>query len=181
MQQITTTAQNLKPERAHFVSDLIAGLTFAVVNVPQGMAHALLATVNPVLGIYTLMIAVPIGALFTGSVFMNVSTTGALSVATASSLNDVPSDFKLQALAVLVLLVGIIQLAAGLFRLGFVVRFVSNSVMTGFLNGVAVLIILGQLGDLTGYKSAYSNNVMRAFDLFLHLDQSVFRPPSSAY
>ena len=52
------------------------------------------------------------------------------------------------------LLVGVIQLLAGLFRLGFMVRFVSNAVMTGFLNGVAVLIILGQLGDLTGYESS---------------------------
>lgn len=171
MKQFTTTAQNLKPERKHLGSDLIAGLTFAVVNVPQAMAHAVLATVNPVLGIYTLMIAVPVGALFTGSVFMNVSTTSALSVATGAGLVDLPADSKLPALAVLVLLVGIIQLLAGLFRLGSLVRFVSNSVMTGFLNGVAVLIILGQLGDLTGYKSAYGNNVARALDLFLHLDQ----------
>lgn len=171
MEQITTAARDLKPQRAHFVSDLIAGLTFAVVNVPQAMAHALLATVNPVLGIYTLMIAVPMGALFTGSVFMNVSTTSALSVAAAAGLSDAAAPDKLQALAVLVLLVGVIQLLAGLFRLGFLVRFVSNSVMTGFLNGVAVLIILGQLGDLTGYKSAYSNNVARAMDLSLHLGQ----------
>ncbi len=70
----------------------------------------------------------------------------------------------------MVLLVGVIQLLAGLFKLGFLVRFVSNSVMTGFLNGVAVLIILGQLGDLTGYDSTYSNKVAQALDLLLHLD-----------
>ena len=68
-------------------------------------------------------------------------------------------------------MVGVIQLLAGLFRLGFIVRFVSNSVMTGFLNGVAVLIILGQLGDLTGYRSPFSNNVARALDLMLRADQ----------
>lgn len=163
--------QSLKPSRENFAADLIAGLTFAVVNVPQAMAHALLATVNPVLGIYTLMMAVPIGALFTGSVFMNVSTTGALSVATGSALADVDPARKVQALMMLVMLVGLFQLAAGLFRLGFIVRFVSNAVMTGFLNGVAVLIILGQLGDLTGYRSAFSNNVARALDLFLNLGQ----------
>jgi SulP family sulfate permease len=60
-------------------------------------------------------------------------------------------------------------LLAGLFKLGFVVRFVSNSVMTGFLNGVAVLIILGQLGDLTGYQSPFNNSVARALDLLLRL------------
>lgn len=171
MEQVATTAQSLKPHREHLSSDLVAGLTFAVVNVPQAMAHALLATVNPVLGIYTLMVAVPLGAVFTSSVFMNVSTTSAMAVATGAALYDVPDSLKVQALAALVLLVGVIQLLAGLFRLGFVLRFVSNSVMTGFLNGVAVLIILGQLGDLTGYRSVYGNNVTRALDLFLNLGE----------
>jgi SulP family sulfate permease len=171
MEQLSTAAQNLKPERRHLNADLIAGLTFAIVNVPQAMAHALLATVNPVLGIYTLMMAVPIGALFTSSVFMNVSTTSALSVAAGAGLANVASDQKAQALVAMVLLVGLIQLLAGLFKLGFLVRFVSDSVMTGFLNGVAVLIILGQLGDLTGYDSLYSNKVAQALDLLLNLDQ----------
>lgn len=127
-----------------------------MVNVPQAMAHALLAMVNPVFGIYTLMVAVPIGAIFTSSVYMNVSTTSALSVAAGSSLVDTPASQRIEALAVLVLLVGVIQLLAGLFRLGFLIRFVSNAVMTGFLNGVAVLIVLGQLGNLTGFRSTFS-------------------------
>ena len=62
----------------------------------------------------------------------------------------------MEALAVLVFLVGVIQLLAGLFRFGFILRFVSNAVMTGFLNGVAVPIILGQLDDLTGYDSPFA-------------------------
>lgn len=159
------------PERRHLLSDLIAGLTFAVVNVPQSMAHALLATVNPMLGIYTLMVAVPVGAVFTSSVYMNVSTTAAMSVAAGAVLADIPAGQKLEALAVLVLLVGMIQLLMGLFRLGFLIRFVSDAVMTGFLNGVAVLIVLGQLSDLTGYQSAFSNRVAQAFDLFLRIGQ----------
>lgn len=168
MEQLSAATQHLKPERAHIVSDLIAGLTFAVVNVPQAMGHALLATINPVFEIYTLMIAVPVGALFTGSMFMNVSTTSALSVAAGAGLARVPASQRLEALAVLVLLVGVIQLLAGLFRLGFLLRFVSNAVMTGFLNGVAVLIILGQLGDLTGFTSPYRNSVARALHLLLN-------------
>ena len=83
-------AARLKPERGHLASDLVAALTFAVVNVPQAMGHALLAMVNPVLGIYTLMVAVPVGALFSSSVFMNVSTTGALSVAAGVVLLEFP-------------------------------------------------------------------------------------------
>ena len=162
MKELGTTFQNLMPERRDLVSDLMAGLTFAVVNVPQAMGHALLATVNPVLGIYTLMVAAPVAALSTSSVFMNVSTTAALSVAAGTDLAGVPDSERAEALAVLVLLVGGIQLAAGLFRSGFLLRFVSNAVMTGFLNGVAALIVLGQLGHLTGFASAYSNQVARA-------------------
>src|SRR5512136_2459825 len=171
MEQSRTAVQNLKPKRENLISDVLAGLTFAVVNVPQAMAHALLAMVNPVFGIFTLMVALPIGAIFTGSVYMNVSTTSALSVATGSGLAYTPPSQRMEALAVLVLLVGVIQLLAGLFRLGFLIRFVSNAVMTGFLNGVAVLIILGQLGDLTGFRSVFSNNVLRSLELIFRFDQ----------
>ena len=171
VEQFRSRAQRLKPERSHLASDLVAALTFAVVNVPQAMGHALLAVVNPVLGIYTLMVAVPIGAIFSSSVFMNVSTTGALSVAAGVVLVDFPAGQRAEALVVLVLLVGAIQLLTGLFRLGFLIRFVSNAVMTGFLNGVAVLIILGQLSDLTGYRSGFSNRVAQALDLLLRIGQ----------
>ena len=170
-EQLRDAVQRLKPERSHLASDVVAALTFAVVNVPQAMGHALLATVNPVLGIFTLMVAVPVGAIFSSSVFMNVSTTGALAVAAGVVLVEFPAGQRAEALVVLVLLVGAIQLLAGLFRLGFLIRFVSNSVMTGFLNGVAVLIILGQLSDLTGYQSSFSNRVAQALDLLLRIGQ----------
>jgi sulfate permease, SulP family len=171
MGRLRSATRHLRPEPGHLSSDLIAALTFAVVNVPQAMGHALLATVNPVLGIFTLMIAVPVGAIFSSSVFMNVSSTAALSVASGVALAEFPPDQKAEALVMLVLLAGVIQLLAGLFRLGFLVRFVSNAVMTGFLNGVAVLIILGQLADLTGYRSTFSNPVGRALDLLLRINQ----------
>jgi sulfate permease, SulP family len=171
MQQLRARALSLRPDRAQLTSDLIAALTFAVVNVPQAMGHALLATVNPVLGIFTLMMAVPVGAIFNSSVFMNVSSTAALSVAAGVVLIEFPAEQRLDALVVLVLLVGVIQLLAGVFRLGFLVRFVSNAVMTGFLNGVAVLIILGQLSDLTGYASQFANRVAQALDLLLRINR----------
>ena len=163
--------RDLTSQRSDLESDFIAGLTFAIVSVPQAMAHALLAAVNPVLGIYTLMVAVPVAAIFTSSVFMNVSTTAALSVVAGDELAALAPGSRVAALASLVLLVGLFQIAAGLLCLGFVLRFVSDAVMTGFLNGVAVLIILGQLGALTGYQSPFSNNVARALDLFLRIGQ----------
>jgi SulP family sulfate permease len=178
IEQLRNAAQGMKPKRSHLAADLIAALTFAVVNVPQAMGHALLAAVNPLLGIYTLMVSVPVGAIFSSSVFMNVSTTGALSVAAGAVLIDFPPGQRAEGLVVLVLMVGVFQLLAGLFRLGFVIRFVSNAVMTGFLNGVAVLIILGQLSDLTGYQSSFSNRVAQSLDLLLHLGQ--ISPQASA-
>ena len=161
--------RSLAPARADLKPDLVAGLTFAVVAVPQAMGHALLATVNPVMGIFTLMVAVPVAAVTTGSVFMNVSTTAATAVAAGAELADIAPGDRIAALAALVLLVGAIQLLAGVLRAGSILRFVSDPVMTGFLNGVAVLIILGQLGELTGYRSTFSNAVARALDLLLRL------------
>ena len=143
----------LRPRKENLASDAVAGLTFALINIPQAMANALLATVNPLLGLYTLIIATPVGAIFTGSVYMNVSTTSALSLAAGDALTFVSSSEKAAYLAVLVLLVGAFQLLAGLLKLGFLIRFVSKSVMVGFITGIALLIILGQIGDLTGYDS----------------------------
>jgi SulP family sulfate permease len=154
--------------KATLADDLLAGLTFALVNIPQSMAHALLAAVNPVLGLYTLMLATPVGALFTGAVFMNVSTTSALAVAAGDALIAYPSDDRVTILATLVLLIGIFQIIVGLVRLGWVIRFIPFSVMTGFMTGVAVLIIIGQLGDLTGYYSDYSGKIAQLADLVLN-------------
>ena len=67
-------------------------------------------------------------------------------------------DFA-SALVVLTLLVGLVQVIAGFLNLGQLMRFVSNAVMIGFLPGVSVLVVLPQLGDLTGYSSTYRNNV----------------------
>src|SRR6476619_45884 len=149
----------MKPEKANLTSDLLAGLTFALVNIPQSMAHALLAAVNPVLGLYTLMVATPVGAVFTSAIFLNVSTSSAISVATGGTLIEYTSASRGTVLVTLVIMIGIFQLILGLFRLGWITRFIPFSVMTGFMTGVAVLIIIGQLGDFTGYYSTYSRKV----------------------
>jgi len=158
----------LKLERRNLLADLVAGATFAIVNVPQGMANAVLATVNPVAGLYALMVAMPVGAVFTGSVFMNVSTTGALSVAAGEALLPFEGDAKLGALVALVLLVGAFQLGFGLLRLGRLIRFVSNAVMTGFITGIAFLIMFGSVSDLTGFSSGQPNHILRLADTALN-------------
>ena len=160
--------ENLPPQSA-LRSDLVAGLTFALVNIPQGIANALLAGVDPVRGLYTLMMGMPVGALFTGSVYMNVSTTSALSVAAGSALLAIPPRFRVESLLMLVVLVGVIQLLAGLLRLGTLLRFVSNSVMVGFTTGVSLIIILGQLAAFTGYDSAFRGRIASGLDTVLRV------------
>ena len=152
-------------------SDLSSAVTKAIDGVTGGLANGVLAGANPVFGIYTVMIATPIGALFTSSVFMNIDSTSAIAVTAGSMLADYPSDIRSHALIVLTLLVGACMLVAGLLKLGFLTRFVSNAVMTGFITGIALNIILGQIGDLTGYSSAYSNKVVKGLDTLLHLGQ----------
>jgi SulP family sulfate permease len=161
---------NLGINQATFPKDLVAGLTFALVNIPQSMAHALLAAVNPVSGLYTLMLATPVGALFTSAVFMNVSTTSALAVAAGDTMLTYPSASRGTVLVTLVLMIGVFQLILGLLRLGWLTRFISFPVMTGFMTGVAVLIIIGQLGDLTGYYSTYAGKVAQLADLVLNAE-----------
>ncbi len=157
-----------KPKNKQLTADLMAGLTFALVNIPQSMAHALLAAVNPVFGLYTLMLATPVGALFTSSVFMNISTTSALAVAAGDTLVTYPSGDRGTILVTLVLLIGLFQIILGLLRLGWITRFIPFSVMTGFMTGVAVLIVIGQLGDFTGYYSDYSGKIAQLADLVLN-------------
>lgn len=153
-------------------ADLSAGLTTALVAIPDGIASAILAGLNPVHGLYALMIGTPIAAMLASSHFMYVANTGALAVATGSALGEFSGEAKVQALIVLVVLVGLIQLALGLLRLGGLVRFVANAVLIGFMTGIAVRIILSQLGELNGYHAEGGNAVLRTLDWLGHLHRS---------
>jgi SulP family sulfate permease len=163
-----------KISRRTIGSDLVAGLTLGVESVPDAMASAVLAGVNPIYGLHAVMLSTPVGALFTSSVFMSVQTTSALSLI-ISQTPAVSGENTAQALFTLAILTGIFMLLAGLLKLGSLLRFVPNSVMTGFINGVAVLIILGQLGDLTGYYSSAPNKVLQAVDLGFNMNQVVIQ------
>jgi SulP family sulfate permease len=122
-------------------------------------------------GLYTVLAATPVGALFTSSVYMNIDSTGAIAATAGSMLLDYSAEERPFALAILTLLVGVFMLAAGLLKLGFLTRFIANAVLRGFLTGIGVNIILSQLGDFTGYASEYSNKVVKAVDTLLHLNE----------
>ena len=152
-------------------NDLVTGLVMAIVNVPGALANGLLAGVNPVYGIYSMIAGTSVAALFTSSVIMNVDSTSATSIATGDLLAGITSNEQLGYLVVLGLLVALFMLLFGFLKLGFLVRFISNAVMTGFLSGLGVLTILGQVGDLTGYYSDAGNKVFKTIDTIIHYEE----------
>jgi SulP family sulfate permease len=151
-------------------SDLTAGTTTALVTIPDGLASAILAGVNPVNGLYALMVGTPIAALTLSSQFMFVANTGALAVAVGDALGGyIGTEQQTVALVSLTILVGLFQLLLGVLKLGWITRYVSNAVLVGFMTGIAALIILGQIPNLTGYGSQYSNKVVAGMDTIFHL------------
>jgi SulP family sulfate permease len=152
-------------------ADGSAALTNTLTTIPDALANALLMGVNPVYGLHAIMLGTPLGALFTGSEFMTINATGAIAVVTAGVLAAFSSEQQVPALVTLTVLVGLFQMLLGLFRWDSFLRFVSNAVLTGFMNGIAVVIVLGQLGRLTGYSSEAGNRMTQTLDLLLHLNQ----------
>lgn len=151
--------------------DTVAGLINAVVSVPDGLASAALAGVNPVYGLYT-SIAAPIGgSLLVSTQLMQIATTSASALAAGQAIAGYPSAQRDEALFLLVVLVGVSLALFGLLRLGRLVRFVSHAVMTGFLIGVAVVLILDQLAPLVGFSPQGGNEVLQFLDLLAHISQ----------
>ncbi|MGI9609297.1 MAG: SulP family inorganic anion transporter [Acidimicrobiia bacterium] len=148
--------------------DAVAGLVLGVESVPDGLAGGLLAGVNPIFGLYGYMMGTVTGALFTSSAFMAVQATGAMAIVVADVGAVHSAEDPGRALFTLSILTGVVMIAAGLLKLGKILRFVSNAVMVGFINAVGVNIILGQLDNFTGYEASGGNRVSRAFDLLLH-------------
>ena len=154
--------------------DAVAGLVLGVESVPDGLAGGLLAGVNPVYGLYAYMVGTFTGGLFTSSSFMAVQATGAMAIVVADVGAVHSADNPDRVLFTLSIVTGVVMLAAGLFKLGSILRFVSNAVMVGFINAVGVNIILGQLDNFTGYEAEGGNRVLRAFNTLFNLGQAHF-------
>ena len=150
--------------------DIKAGIVLGIESIPDGLATGFLAFVNPVYGLYGYMMGTFAGAFFTSSAFMTIQATGAMSLVVGSVPQTQHPGYGAQAVFTLSILTGILMALAGLFKLGSLIRFVPNAVMTGFVNAVAVLIILGQLSDFTGYKAAGANKLMQAINLLFNLE-----------
>ena len=139
--------------RASLRADALSGLVGAVVVVPQGIAFATLAGLPPEYGLYSAMVPAIVAALFGSSWHLVSGPTNAISLVVFATLSPLaePGSAAYVALALkLALLVGVIQLAMGLARMGTLLNFVSHTVVVGFTAGAGVLIIVAQLGNFFG-------------------------------
>ena len=160
-----------KVTRKELFSDLSAGFTTGLFSIPEGMAYAKLIGVNPVYGLYSSMVAPIAASLSTGTILMVSTLTSAIAICTGSVIQQAGINVSSNpsALFTITFLVGAIMLVMGLLRLGSVVNFVSNAVMTGFVAGASFLILVGELGDLTGYAPAGANKLLKIVDWAAHV------------
>jgi SulP family sulfate permease len=147
-------------DRENARPDIVAGLTIAVILLPQAIAYALVAELPPVMGLYTAFIGAIVGAMWGSSNQAHTGPTNAISLLVLSTL--IPSfapgsvDYIIAA-GLLAIMAGFFQFVLGLARLGMLVNFVSHSVIVGFAAGAGVLIAVRQIAPLLGLQvSAHS-------------------------
>ena len=162
-----------KPQRKGFVPNIISGLATGLFSIPEGMAYAQLAGVNPVYGLYSGIVATIVASLSTGTILMMSTLTSAIALATGSVLQNagIQDSQMPAALFTITFLVGTIMFVLGIARLGSIVNFVSNAVMTGFVAGASLLIILGQEHHLTGYSPVGSDQWQKTINWLQNIDQ----------
>lgn len=146
--------------RADARADLLAAVTVAIVASPQSMAYAVIAGIPPVYGLYASVLPVIVAALWGSSRYLLAGPTNAISMILCSTMAQLsvagvavaslPPEKQLGYLFALSLLVGILQLAMGLARLGELSHFISHAVIQAFTVGASILIALGQMRNLLG-------------------------------
>jgi SulP family sulfate permease len=127
-------------------SDLIAGLVVALALIPEAIAFSVIAGVDPKVGLYASFSIAVVTAITGGRPGMISAATAATAVLFVTLVKEHGLEYLLAA----TILAGVLQVAAGLLKLGRAMRFVSRSVLTGFVNALAILIFLAQIPELVG-------------------------------
>ena len=169
-------------DRSWLTVDIIAGLTLWGLVVPEAMAYAGIAGLPPQAGLYTLLAALLVYALLGTSRHLVVQATSATAallasavaaalVATAAANASDPATYQAYASA-FVLVTGLVFLAAGLAKLGFITQFLSKPVMDGFVMGLAIFVAVGQLNKLFGVPKPEGNTVEKLLGIIQELPQA---------
>lgn len=168
-----------------FQADIVAALTVAIVALPQSMAYAMIAGVNPKYGLYAAIVPVIVSSLFGSSRFLIAGPTNAISMVLASTMSSLmigavaadklPEEQKIQLLFFLTFMMGLIQLLMGMAKFGSLLKFVSHSVIIGFTAGAGVLIAFNQLKNILGLNVSLSPHFVDAMiGTFEHIGQTNF-------
>lgn len=142
--------------------DLSAGLTVGVMLIPQGMAYAMIAGLPPIYGLYASTIPILLYAIFGTSRQLAVGPVAMVSLLTAAGIGAMTeggTETYIQLAITVAFLVGVVQFLLGLFRMGFMVNFLSHPVVSGFTSAAALIIGISQLKHLMGVKLPESHHV----------------------
>jgi len=162
--------------KAWLKGDINAGLTVGVMLIPQGIAYAMIAGLPPIYGLYTALIPQIIYAIFGTCRQLSVGPVAMDSLIVASGvvvLADIGTDNFIEFAILLAFMVGVLQLLFGVFRLGFLVNFLSKPVISGFTMAAALIIGFNQFKHLFGIDIERDNKIQNlVVDTITHFDQS---------
>ncbi len=156
----------LNYQKSWLKGDLIAGLVVCVVLIPQGMAYALIAGIDPIYGLYTAVVPPVVYAIFGSARQVSpgpVAMDSLLVMTGVSAIAELGSDYYMPVVFTLTLVVGMVQFSLGFFRLGFLVNFMSKPVISGFTSAAALVIGFNQFKHLLGVEVANSSYIHRLF------------------
>src|SRR6202044_1894840 len=141
-------------------------------SVPEGMAYALIAGVDPKFGLYSMIVVTTVAAIFGSSSQLINGPTSAISLLVFSALAFLDPENRMdlyEALFLLGVLVGAIQILIAVFKLGDLTRYVSESVIIGFMAGASFLLAIGQIGNALGLRGKGSGDMQVLHRLWLTL------------
>jgi SulP family sulfate permease len=158
--------------RPELRKDLIAGVTVAAISLPQAMAYALIAGIDPRFGLYSAIVVTALASIFGSSSQLINGPTNAISLVVFSVLAFLDPEARFdaaQAVFLLGIMVGAIQILIAVFRLGDLTRYISESVVLGFMAGAGLLVALSQIGNLLGLADQGNGHQLLVHRLWLTL------------
>jgi SulP family sulfate permease len=157
--------------------DIIAGITVGAFAIPEVIAFVSLANLPPQVGLYSVMVALLVYMVFGSSRQLSIGPTSTLSILVGSTLGSlmvVNTGQYLMMASLIAVAAGTLAMISWILRLGFIVKFISKTVLTGFLAGIALFIASGQIPKLFGITGGSGTFFQRIYYLIIHLDQTNF-------
>ncbi len=168
----------MSAKTAYSIDDLkrdgLAGLTVAAISLPQGMAYALLAGVDPKYGLYSAIVVTFVASVFGSSSHLINGPTSAISLVVFTALSHFDPDQRVEAaeaMFLLAVMVGSIQILISVFRLGDLTRYISESVILGFMAAASLVLAIGQISNALGVRNKGTGDQHILYRLWLTLTQ----------